>query len=102
MLSVKDTQHKRQHEENSGEPAGEFYQHIGRLSAENILSHAAAESGAKTLALRTLHQDDQRHQHCNQHVDGEENVDENVHFWEREYPQIRVIVKCVIPKSPGD
>ena len=78
-LSVKDAQHKRQHEKNPREPAGEFHQHVGGLSAENILSHAAAESGAKTLALRPLHQDDKGHQHCNQHVDAEENVDQDVH-----------------------
>ena len=82
MLSVKDVQHKGQHEKNSREPAGEFHQHVGGLSAENILSHASAESGAKALALRALHQDDQGHQHCNQHVDGEDNVDENVHLRE--------------------
>ena len=79
-LRVKDTQHKRQHEENSREPAGEFHQHIGSLSAENILCYAPAESGAETLALRPLHQNDERHQQRNQHVDGEDNVDENVHF----------------------
>lgn len=61
MLSVKDTQHKCQHEEDSREPAGELHQHIGRLRAENILSHASAERSAKTLALRPLHQDDQGH-----------------------------------------
>ena len=81
-LSVKDTQHKRQHEENSREPAGEFHQHVGGLSAEYIFSHTSSESRAKTLALRPLHQDDQGHQHCNQHVDGEDNVDENVHLRE--------------------
>jgi len=64
-LSVKDTQHKRQHEKNSREPAGEFHQHVGGLSAENILSYAPAESGAKTLALWPLHQDEQGHQQCN-------------------------------------
>jgi len=79
-VSVKDTQHERQHEENSREPAGEFHQHVGGLSAENILSHAPAEGRAKALALRPLHQDDKGHQHCNQHVDGEENVEENAHF----------------------
>jgi len=81
-LSVKDTQHKREHEKNSREPAGEFHQHVGRLSAEYILSHAPAESGAKALALGPLHQDDQGHQQCNQHVDGKENVYEDVHFRE--------------------
>ena len=81
--SVKDAEHKRQHEEYSGKPAGEFHQHIGRLSPEDILGHASAKSSAKTLALRSLHQDDQRHQHCNQQIDGEENVNENVHFRER-------------------
>ena len=64
-LSVKNTQHKRQDEENSREPAGEFHQHVGGLSTENILSHPSAESGAKTLAFRPLHQDDQGHQRCN-------------------------------------
>ena len=64
-LRVKNTQHKRQYEENSREPAGEFHQHVGGLSAENILSHAPAKSGTKTLTLRPLHQDDQGHQHGN-------------------------------------
>ena len=80
MLSVQDTQQKCKHEEDSGEPAGEFHQHIGRLSAEYILSHAPAERSAKTLALGPLHQDDQGHQQCDHHVDGKENVDEYVHF----------------------
>ena len=95
-LRVKDTQHKRQHEENSREPAGEFYQHVGGLSAENIFSHAPAESGAKTLALRPLHQDDQGHQHCNQHVDSQENVDENVHFRGDQYVKRRLSCKPVL------
>ena len=81
-LSVKDTEHKRQHEKNSRKPAGKFDQYVGGLGAEYILSHASAESGAKTLAFRPLHQDDQGHQQCNQHVDGKENVDEDVHFRE--------------------
>ena len=80
MPSVKDTQHKRQQEKNSREPAGEFHQHVGGLSAENVLSHAPAESSAKTLALRPLHQDDQGHQYRNQHIDDEDYVDENVHL----------------------
>jgi len=92
-LSVKDTQRKRQREKNSREPAGEFYQHVGGLSAENILSHAPTESGAKTLALRPLHQDDEGHQQCNQHVDGKENVDENVHFRGDQYVERRLACK---------
>ena len=96
MPSVKDTQHKRQHKENSGEPAGEFHQHIGGLSAENILSHASAESGAKTLALGPLHQNDQGHQHCNQHVDGEDYVDENVHLRGDQYVKRRHACKPVV------
>jgi hypothetical protein len=27
-----------------------------------------------------LHQNDQGHQHCNQHVDAEENVNKDIHF----------------------
>jgi len=91
-LSVQHTEQKRQHKENSRQPAGEFDEHVGGLSAEDIFSHASAKSGTKAFAFRPLHEDDQRHQHRDQHVDGEENVDQNVHFAEREYPQINGFV----------
>ena len=97
MLSVKNTQYKGQHEENSGEPAGEFHQHIGGLSAKNILSHSSAKSRAQTLALRALHQDDKGHQHRDQQVDGEDDVDENVHFRGDQYPQITDFVNSHPP-----
>src|SRR5438132_13352962 len=79
---VKNSQNKGQNKRNPGQPPGEFCQHIGRLRAENVLSDASAKGRAKTLTFRSLHQNDQRHQHRNQHVDSEENVDENIH-WER-------------------
>ena len=95
-LGVKDTQHKREHEKNSREPAGKFHQHVGRLSAEYILSHAPAERSAKTLALRPLHEDDQGHQQCNQHVDGEENVNKDVHFRGDQYVKRKPLRKPTI------
>jgi len=98
-LSVKDTQHKRQHEKNSREPAGEFHQHVGGLSTENILSHAPAESGTKTLALWPLHQDYQGHQQCNQHVDSKENVNEDVHFRGDQYVKRKLARKPTILPS---
>ena len=76
---VKNSQHKGKNKKNSGQPAGEFHQHVGRLRAENILGHSSTKSRTETLTFRALHQNDQRHQHRNQHVDSEENVDENVH-----------------------
>lgn len=95
-LSVKDAEDKRQNEENSGQPAGKFHQHIGGLSAENILSHTATEGSTEALAFGPLHQDDQRHQQRNQHVDSENNVDQNVHFREREYVERRLGRKPLI------
>jgi hypothetical protein len=79
---VKNSQNKGQNEKNPRQPTGEFRQHIGCLRAENILSNPPTKGGAKTLTFRPLHQNDQCHQHRNQHVDSEENVDENIH-WER-------------------
>jgi len=100
MMSVKNTQHKRQHEKNSREPAGEFHQHIGCLSAEYIFSHPSAERSTKAFALRSLHQDDQRHQQRNEHVDGEENVNENVHFRGDQYVKRSLARKPGTPEGP--
>ncbi len=79
---IKNSQNKGQNEKNPGQPTGEFCQHIGRLRAENVLSDPPTKGRAKTLTFRPLHQNDQGHQHRNQHVHSEENVDENIH-WER-------------------
>ena len=98
-LSIKDPQHKRQHEKNSREPAGKFHQHVSGLSAEYILSHASTERGAKTLALRSLHQDDQGHQHGDQHIDGEENVEENIHFRGDQYVK-RTLERKLVSRKP--
>ena len=67
------------------------------MSAENILCYAPAESGAETLALRPLHQNDERHQQRNQHVDGKDNVDENVHFGASNMFERRLGRKPVLP-----
>ena len=80
MLSVKDVQHKGQHEKNSREPAGEFHQHIGGLSAENIFRHASAERRAEAFAFRALHQDDEHHEDRVKDVDAQENVDQQGHL----------------------
>jgi hypothetical protein len=89
---VKNSQKKGQNEKNPRQPTGEFRQHIGCLRAENILSNPPTKGGAKTLTFRPLHQNDQCHQHRNQHVDSEENVDQNIH-WERTISADRVPCK---------
>ena len=69
-MRVKNRKNKSNYEKETGQVTGEFDQHIGGLSAENILRHASAESGAKTLALGALHQDDKDHQQRHQGPNG--------------------------------
>ena len=92
-FGVKDTQNKGQNEKNPGQPAGEFCQHVGRLRTENILGDPPTKRRAETLTFRPLHQNDQCHQHRNQHVDSEQNVDENVHR-SGQYRQIALLVNA--------
>lgn len=89
---VENSQNKSQNEKNPGQPTSEFGQYIGCLRAENVLGDTPAKGRAKTLTFRPLHQNDQGHQHRNQHVDSEENVDENIH-WERTISAVRAPCK---------
>jgi hypothetical protein len=52
------------------------------LRSENILSYPAAKSRTQALAFRPLHENDERHQNRYDHVDGEDNVDRDVHLCE--------------------
>ena len=78
-MRVKNREGEGQHEENTGEPAGKFHQHIGGLRAENVLRHAAAKRRAEPFALRALHQDHEHHDERDEHVNHEQNIDDNVH-----------------------
>ena len=90
-MCVKNSQNKGQNEKNPGQPAGKFRQHVGCLRTENILRDPPTKGRAKTLAFRPLHQNDQGHQHCNQHVDTKDNIDENIHR-DGQYRQIAPFV----------
>ena len=69
-MRVKERENESDYEKEPGQVTGELDQDIGGLRAENILSHASAESGAKALALGTLHQDHKDHQQCHQRPNG--------------------------------
>lgn len=78
-MCVKDRETKRQHKENSGQPAGKLHEHIRGLRAKYVFGHTATERRAEPFTLRPLHQDHQDHEQCDEHVDREQYVDENVH-----------------------
>ena len=100
-LCVKNSQNKGQNEKNPGQPAGEFRQHVGCLRTENILRDPTTKGRAKTLAFRPLHQNDECHQHCNQHVDSEQNVDDNVHLRERGICRASANTQTVVATDTG-
>jgi len=81
---VKNRENESQEEENRGEPAGDFGQHVGGLGSENIFRHAATERRAEAFAFRALHQDYEYHQEGVDDVNPEKNVDQNLH-WDGQY-----------------
>src|SRR5207249_1752451 len=78
-MRIQDRQSEGEGEKDPGQPAGKLDQHIGGLRAENIFSHAAAKGRAQSLALWTLHQNDQQHQKRDQNVNREEEVNQDLH-----------------------
>ena len=78
-MRIQDRQEEGEQEENSGQPGGELDQHVRRLRAENIFRHTGAKRRAQTLALGTLHQNDQHHQKRDQHVNREQEVNQDLH-----------------------
>jgi hypothetical protein len=84
-VGVKDRERKGQEKENSGEPASDLGEHIGRLRSKNILRHAAAEGSAEAFAFRPLHQNHKHHDRADKDIKPEEDVDQKAH-WDGQYP----------------
>ena len=61
-MCVKNREAKHQNKEDTRKPRRDGSEHGGGLGAENIFRHTPAESRAKPLALRTLHQNDKHHE----------------------------------------
>lgn len=78
-MCVDDGQGESQEKKRARKPACDFCEHVARLSAEDVIGHAATESCAKSLALRTLHEDDQDHQHGDEHVKHQEDIEQDRH-----------------------
>ena len=79
FVRVQDRQPEGEDEKDSGQPTGEFDQHVRGLRAENVFGHAAAKSRAKAFAFRALHQNDQHHQKRDQHVNREQEINQDLH-----------------------
>jgi len=65
-MRIQDRQCEGERKKKSGQPGGEFYEHVGRLRAENIFGDRSAKRGTETFALRPLHQDHQHHEQRDQ------------------------------------
>ena len=78
-MRVENRENKSQHEENRGEPAGDFRQHVGGLRAKNIFGDAAAEGRAEAFTFRALHQDHEDHEQGDEDVKPEKNIDQKLH-----------------------
>lgn len=87
-MRVENGENERQQEENCGEPAGDFRQHVGGLRAENIFGDTAAEGRAEALTFRALHQDHEDHEQGDEDVKPEKNIDQKLH-WDGQYRQQR-------------
>jgi hypothetical protein len=83
-MRVEDRQYERECEKETSQPRCNLHEYIGRLRAENILGHAAAEGRTQTFTARTLHQDEEQHEERHQDVDREKEIDQELHR-DREY-----------------
>ncbi len=79
-MGVEDRQDKREQKENRGEPAGDLGEDVGSLGAEDILGHAATKRRAQTFAFRPLHQDDKDHEHRDEDVNPQQDVNQKGHL----------------------
>lgn len=74
-MRIKNRKGKRKDKKYAGQPGGCLSQNVCGLRAENILRHTATESRAQALAFRPLHENDQKHQQRDEHVNREDNID---------------------------
>ena len=94
-MRVEHREEKSQCEKNSREPAGYLCQDVGRLRAENIFCHAAAEGRAESLALGTLHQDHEDHEQGDEHVKDERDIKQDSHG-DGQYVRSAAFVKLLL------
>ena len=83
LLTDQDGQDEAENEESGTEVDGGFLKHAGGAGTEDLIRHASTECRAKTLLLRTLHQNDQGHQNADEDEDHEQQVDANVKVVDR-------------------
>ena len=100
LVRVENRKTEGQEEEESGQPARDFGEHIGRLRAENVFRHAAAEGCAQALAFWALHQDHEDHEQRDENVESEQDIDQNGHR-DGQYRQSGRFVNGVSPER-GD
>ena len=79
-MGVENRQNKSEQEENRGEPTRDLGEHIGRLGAEDILGYAPAKSRAQAFAFGPLHQDHKHHEHRDEDVNPQEDVNQKGHL----------------------
>jgi hypothetical protein len=78
---------KSEHKKQDAQPSGALLQHIGGLSTEHLVGHAAAKSCAKSFLTRTLHEHDEDEEGADNAFQHHEKSDKNVHkgwrLWHR-------------------
>lgn len=75
---VKNGEEQAGAKEDRTEVNREFLEDVGGLGSEQVLRHAAAEGSAEALVFRTLHQDDQDHEHGSDDQNAEKQVNGDV------------------------
>jgi hypothetical protein len=74
-VRVKDRENEGQDKKESGQPAGDFGEHVRRLCAENILRYTATERRAQAFAFWPLHQDHKDHEQRDESENSAQDVD---------------------------
>jgi len=78
-MGIKDRQCEGEREKGASQPCREFHQNVRGLRAKNVFRDPAAKSRAEAFALRALHQNYEHHEQRHEHVNGQEQIDEQVH-----------------------
>jgi len=78
-MCIKDRQGEGEREKDTRQPSRELHQNVGSLRAKNVFRDPAAKGRAEAFALGTLHQNYEHHEQRHHYVNGQEQIDEQVH-----------------------